>query len=90
MMYKIIVILLVVICLFGIMYMNKLKKNYESSTNKEDIIKYFKERGAISVEAGIKTKDLPKEISKNPDLLMMVKDGTLKFEKFKYFLNQDK
>lgn len=89
-MYKIIVILLVLICLFGIIYMNRLKKNYDDSSSREDIIKYFKDKNAISVEAGIKTKDLPKEISKNPDLLMMVKNGTLKFEKFKYFLNKDK
>ncbi len=89
-MYKIIVFLLSLICLFGIIYMNRLKKNYENSSSREDIIKYFKDKNAISVETGIKTKDLPKEIAKNPDLLMMVKDGTLKYEKFKYFLNQDK
>lgn len=89
-MYKIIVLILVVFCLFGIYYMNKMKKNSEGSSNKDEIIKYFKERGAIGVETGIKTKDLPKKIAKDPNLLMMVKNGTLRFEKFKYFLNQDK
>lgn len=89
-MYKIIVILLILICLFGIIYINRIKKNYDDSSSREDIIKYFKDKNAISVEAGIKTKDLPKGIAKDPNLLMMIKDGTLKFEKFKYFLNQDK
>ncbi len=89
-MYKIIVLVLVIGCLFGILYMNKQKKNYENSTSKEEIIKYFKEQGAISVETGIKTKGLPKFIAKSPDRLLMVQDGTLKFEKFKYFLNQNK
>lgn len=89
-MYKIISLILLVGCLLGICYINKLKKNYEKSSNKEDIIKYFKEYGATNVETGIKTKDLPEFILKSPDRLLMVQDGTLKFEKFKYFLNQDK
>lgn len=89
-MYKIIGLILVIGCLFGIFYINKIKKNYDKSSSKEDIIKYFKDRGATSVEAGIKTKDLPEFILKSPDRLLMVQDGTLKFEKFKYFLNQNK
>lgn len=86
-MYKIVGLLLVVLCLLGIYYMNKQKKNYQNSTYKKEILKYFEEMGATSVETGIKTKDLPKEIAKSPELLMMVQDGTLKFEKWKYFLN---
>lgn len=89
-MYRIISLILGALCLFGICYINKVKKNYENFTNKEEIIKYFKDNGAINVDTGIKTKNLPKEIAKSPDLLMMVQDGTLKFKKFKYFLNQDK
>ena len=41
-----------------------------------------------SFEKGIKTKDLPKEISKNPYLLIMVQDKTLTFQKGKYYLNK--
>ncbi len=69
---------------------NKKKQDYKNSTTKADIIKYFKESGALSKGTGMKPKDLPKEIAKSSDLLFMVKDGTLKFEKWKYFLNQNK
>lgn len=55
-MYKIIVILLILICLFGIIYINRIKKNYDDSSSREDIIKYFKDKNAISVEAGIKKR----------------------------------
>ena len=68
------------------MRMNEKYKN-DNSTTKEEIINYFKEQQANSVESGIKTKDLPIEIAKNPYLLMMVKDKTLVFKKGKYYLN---
>ena len=55
---------------------------------KEDIIKYFQDNNIMSLENGIKTKDLPKEIVKNPYLLMMVQDKTLIFQKGKYYLNK--
>lgn len=65
---------------------NKYKNDISSS--KEDIIKYFKDNNAINVENGIKTKELPKDIAKNPYLLMMVQDKTLSFKKGKYYLKK--
>lgn len=55
---------------------------------KEDIIKYFEDNNAISVETGIKTKDLPEDIAKSPYRLLMVQDKTLAFKKGKYYLNK--
>ena len=39
------------------------------------------------MESGIKMKDLPEHIAKDPNLLTMVSDRTLKFKKGKYYLN---
>ncbi len=89
-MYKILEIVLLIICIVGIIYMIMMKNKYrkDNSSSKEDIIKYFKDNNAISLENGIKTKDLPKDIIKNPYLLMMVQDKTLAFKKGKYYLNK--
>ncbi len=89
-MYKILEIVLLIICIVGITYMIMMKNKYrkDNSSSKEDIIKYFKDNNAISLENGIKTKDLPKDIIKNPYLLMMVQDKTLAFKKGKYYLNK--
>ncbi len=88
-MYTFIRILLVAICLSGILYMIKMNNKYrnDTSSTKEDIINYFKEKNATSLENGISIKELPRDISKNPYLLMMVKDETLVFKKGKYYLN---
>lgn len=89
-MYKILKIVLPIICVLGMIYMISMKNKYknDTSSSKEDIIKYFKDNQITSLENGIKTKDLPKEIAKNPYLLMMVQDKTLTFKKGKYYLNQ--
>jgi len=91
-MYTVIKVLVLVCCLGGILYLTMMNRKYKNDTSasKEEIINYFKEQKANSVENGIKTKDLPKEIAKNPYLLMMVKDQTLIFKKGKYFLNIEK
>lgn len=88
-MYTFIKILLVVICVSGILYMIKMNSKYrnDTSSTKEDIINYFKDKNATSLESGISIKELPRDISKNPYLLMMVKDETLVFKKGKYYLN---
>lgn len=65
---------------------SKYKNNVSSS--KEEIIKYFKDNNITSLESGITTKKLPKEIAKDPYLLMMVQDKTLTFKKGKYYLNK--
>ena len=67
--------------------MNNKYKN-DTFTSKEEIINYFKDNNATNVENGIKTKELPKDIAKNPYLLMMVQDKTLSFKKGKYYLNK--
>lgn len=91
-MYSIIKILIIILCLGGIIYLYMLNKKYkdDSSVTKDDIIKYFKEQNATNLENGIKVKELPKNIIKNPYLLMMVKDNTLRFEKGKYYLSNNK
>lgn len=91
-MYLFIKILVVVVCAGGILYMIRMNNKYknDNSSSKEDIINYFKEQQATSVENGIKTKDLPIFIAKSPYRLMMVKDKTLIFEKGKYYLNSNK
>ncbi len=91
-MYWVIRILILVVCLSGILYFVRMNTKYQndSSSTKEDIINYFKEQRATSDKSGIKTKDLPIEIAKNPFLLMMVKDKTLMFKKSKYYLNDSK
>lgn len=83
-------LILIIICLIGITYIYLVNKKYknDTSTTKDDIIKYFEEKNATSLETGIKIKDLPEFISKNPYLLMMVKDKTLVYEKGKYYLNK--
>ena len=88
-MYLIIKILAVLFCIVGVIYLIRLNTRYKNdhSSSKEEIIKYFKEHQAINLNNGITTKDLPKSISSNPYLLMMVKDKTLVFEKGKYYLN---
>jgi len=88
-MYDVLKIVLPIICILGIIYMTMMKNKYknDSSTSKEDIIKYFEDNNAVNFENGIKTKDLPKDIAKNPYLLMMVQDKTLSFKKGKYYLN---
>ena len=90
-MYEILKILIPIICVVGIIYIVILKnryKNDKTSLSKENIIKYFQDNNITSLEKGIKTKDLPKEIVRNPYLLMMVQDKTLIFQKGKYYLNK--
>ena len=82
-------ILVLIICIVGIIYIILLKNKYQNDTSftKENIIKYFKDNNITSLERGIKPKDLPRKIIKNPYLLMMVQDNTLSFKKGKYYLN---
>ncbi len=89
-MYNILKIILPIICLAGIIYMVRTNNKYknDTSSSKEDIIKYFEDNNATNYENGIKINDLPKRISSNPYLLMMVKDKTLSFSKGKYYLNK--
>ena len=91
-MYLFIKILVIAICLSGILYMVVMNNKYkrDTSTSKEDIINYFKDRQATTLDNGINIKDLPNYIIKNPYLLMMVKDKTLEFKKGKYYLNINK
>lgn len=82
-------IIVLILCIAGMTYIAIKDRKYQNDTSstKEEIIKYFKEQNATNIENGIKTKDLPEYISKNSYLLLMVKDKTLKFEKGKYYLN---
>ena len=91
-MYLWIKILVIGLALSGVFYMIRMHNKYENdnSTTKEDIVNYFKEHQATSLDNGIETKNLPKDIAKNPYLLMMVKDKTLAFKKGKYYLNTNK
>lgn len=90
-MYSIIKVVIITLCLGGIIYLYMLNKKYkdDSSITKDEIVKYFKEQNAINPENGIKVKELPKNIIKNPYLLMMIKDNTLKFEKGRYYLSNN-
>jgi len=85
-------VFIIIGCLFGIFYMIIIQRKYrnEGTENREAIIRYFKEQQAFSVDAGIKTSDLPESIAKDPFLLMMVKNKTLLFKKGKYYLNIQK
>lgn len=87
-----VVALSLIICVIGILYISKMNKQYmnDTSGSKEDIINYFKEKQATSIDNGIKTKELPVSIAQNPYLLLMVRDKTLSFKKGKYYLNLDK
>ena len=90
-MFEILKIVISIICVVGIIYIILIKNKYQNdktSLSKENIIKYFQDNNITSLERGIKTKDLPKEIAKNPYLLMMVQDKTLIFKKGKYYLNK--
>ena len=90
-MFAIFKILIPIVCVIGIIYIIIMKnkyKNDKTSLTKESIIKYFQDNDITSFEKGIKTKDLPKEISKNSYLLIMVQNKTLTFEKEKYYLNK--
>ena len=88
-MYILIKFLVIVLCVSGVFYIIRMNNKYKNDTSnsKEDIVNYFKEQEATSLENGIKIKDLPIFIAKNPYLLMMVKDKTLEFKKGKYYLN---
>ena len=90
-MYTVIKIIIVLFALVGVLYLYKLNKNYQNdgTSTKEEITKYFKEKGAINIETGIKPKDLPSNIIKNKYLMFMVKDKILSFEKGKYYLNNN-
>lgn len=92
MMYLLIKVLIVVLCIVGVSYLifMNLKYKNDTSTSKDDIVNYFKEHQAVSIESGIKIKDLPTHIAKNPYLLMMVKDKTLTFKKGKYYLSSNR
>ena len=86
-MFKILKIFFLIVCVLGIMYVILLKnkyKNNQTSFAKEKIIKYFQDNNITSFEKAIK----PKEIIKNPYLLMMIQDKTLNLKKGKYFLNK--
>ena len=90
-MFQILKIIIPIICVVGIIYIILIKNKYQNdkaSLLKENIIKYFQDNNITSLERGIKTKDLPKEIAKNSYLLMMVQDKTLIFQKGKYYLNK--
>lgn len=88
-MYLLIKISFILIALFGIIYLLHIKNKYnKDDKSKEEIIEYFKDNKAFSVENGISVKELPNFISKKPYLLMMVKDKTLVFKKGKYYLNK--
>lgn len=89
-MYGVVRIMLSIICIVGILSIIIMKNKYknDSTSSKESIMKYFKDNNITNLENGIKTKDLPKEIAKNPHLLMMVQDKTLTFKKGKYYLNK--
>ena len=88
-MYEILKYFILLICIVGIIYIIFIRfKNNTKSSSKEDIIKYFKDKDITSLEKGIKTKELPKEILKSPYLLMLVQDKTLIFQKGRYFLNK--
>ena len=89
-MYEVLRIIIPIICIAGIIYMTMMKNKYknDTSSSKEDIIKYFEDNNAVNSENGIKTKELPKEIAKNPYLRMMVQDKTLSFKHGKYYLNK--
>lgn len=90
-MYTIIKTVVILICVIGIIYMIRTNKKYHDDTSgREEIIKYFKDKGAISVEVGIRIKELPIEIAKSNYLLLMVKDKTLIFKSGKYYLNVEK
>lgn len=91
-MYLFIEILVVALCIGGVIYINGMNNKYKSDNTGsiEEIVNYFKEKQATSLESGIKIKDLPESISKNSFLLLMVKDKTLIFKKGKYYLNLDK
>ncbi len=92
-MFEVLKILVLIICVVGIIYIVLVKnkyKNDKTSLSKENIIKYFQDNNITSLEKGVKPKDLPKEIVKNPYLLMMVQDKTLTFQKGKYYLKWDK
>ncbi len=86
-MYRFIEIIAVALCLCSLLYFRRMRKSYDASSSREEIINYFKEHGAVSVESGIKIKDLPEHIAKDPNLLMMAGDRTLKFKRGKYYLN---
>lgn len=78
-----------IFCGVGIIYVVVLKNNYKNdkTLTKEKIIKYFEDHNITSLENGVKIKDLPKEIGKNPYLLMLVQDKTITLKKGKYYLN---
>lgn len=89
-MYTLIKVIVILLCLSGVFYIVKINKKYQGdSSGREEIIKYFKDKGAVSVENGIKIKDLPIEIARSNYLLLMVKDKTLIFKSGKYYLNID-
>lgn len=89
-MYLAIEILAVGLIACGLLYMVNMKNKYknDTSTTKEDIIKYFNDNDATNVENGIKTKDLPPFIAKSPYRILMIQDKTLLFRKGKYYLNK--
>ena len=90
-MIKILKFTILIICIVGIIYVIVMKNKYKNdkeNLSKEHIIKYFQDNNITDLSNGIKPKDLPKEISKNPYLLMMVQDKTLAFKKGKYYLNK--
>ncbi len=90
-MFKILKIVALIICILGIIYGILLKNKYKNNHTffaKEKIIKYFQDNNITRFEKAIKPKDLPKEIIKNPYLLIMVQDKTLTFKNGKYFLNK--
>lgn len=89
-MYLFVRIVVILICLSGIFYVVKVNKKYQGdSSGREEIVKYFKDQGAVALDRGIKIKDLPMEIAKSNYLLLMVKDKTLIFKNGKYYLNVD-
>ena len=91
-MYDMIQYILPIICIVGIVFMVWMKRRYQNDTSstKEDILQYFKDHHITNLETGVRTKELPKEILKNPYLLMLVQDHFLIFKKGKYYLAENK
>lgn len=87
MIYKIIELIVVILSLVGIIFASIVKSKYKNSNFKQEIINYFKEMGATSLEKGIYVKDLPTNIYKSSYLIFMLHDKTLSFEEGKYYLN---
>ena len=91
-MYEVIKTIVILFALGGILYLFRLKSKYKSegAVTRDEIIAYFKEKQANSIETGIRIKDLPLNISRSNYLMMLLKDNILSFKKGKYYLNDNR